>query len=181
MDRLLGKFLHVIFTCVTFPMTLAGLWVAATLARARPVRVGKLTICGPPSFLELCRGSLERLASLDPMMYRRLTGDQRVWVFYEDTRSEQFGPPWVVAINSAYVKWQNEGIIARLVYLIYCMAAFPRPVMSRKEQAAAGPRRLAALAQTKAWLEERAFPGALIGCFSEQSASQGGLTKGSSQ
>jgi hypothetical protein len=168
MDRLLSKFVNVIFTCVTFPMALAGLWVATTLARARPVRVGKLTICGPPSFLELCGASVERLASLDPMMYRRLTGEHPVWVFYEDARSEQFGPPWVVAINSAYVKWQSEGIIARLVYLIYYMAAFPRPVMSRKEQAEAGPKRLAALAQTKAWVEDRAFPAALVQCYSEQ-------------
>jgi hypothetical protein len=168
MDRLWGKFLHGVFTCVMFPAMLAGLSIGAKLARVRPVRVGKLTICGPPSFLDLCRASVERLASLDPMMYRRLTGEHRVWVFYDDTRSEHFGPPWVVAINSTYAKWQSEGIIARLVYLIYYMAEFSRPVLSRKERAEAGSKRLAAMAQTKAWLEDRAFPAALIGCYSEE-------------
>ena len=168
MDRLWGKFLHVIFICVMSPVMLAGLSIAAKLARARPVRVGKVTICGPQGFLDLCGASLERLASLDPMMYRRLTGVHRVWVFYDDTRSEHFGPPWVVAINSAYAKWQSEGIIARLVYLVYYMAELPRPVLSRKERAEAGPKRLAAMAQTKAWLEDRAFPAALIGCYSEE-------------
>jgi hypothetical protein len=86
MDRLWGKFLHVIFICVMSPVMLAGLSIAAKLARARPVRVGKVTICGPQGFLDLCGASLERLASLDPMMYRRLTGVHRVWVFYDDRR-----------------------------------------------------------------------------------------------
>ena len=168
MDRLWGKFLHVIFKCVMSPVVLAALSIAGKLARARPVRVGKLTICGPPSFVDLCRASVERLSFLDPVMYRRLTGEHRIWVFHDDSRSAQFGPPWMVEISSAYVKWQNEGVIARLVYLIYFMAEFPRPVLSRKERVEAGPKRLAVMAQTKAWLEERAFPEALIGCYSEE-------------
>lgn len=86
MDRLWGKFLHVIFICVMSPVMHAGLSIAAKLARARPVRVGKVTICGPQGFRDLCGALLARLASLDPMMYRRLTGVHRVWVFYDDRR-----------------------------------------------------------------------------------------------
>jgi hypothetical protein len=168
MQRLGRKFLHVIFTWVLFPLWLGGLYIAAWLHKDRPLRLGKLTICGPSSFRELCRVSVERMASLDPVMHGRLTGDHWVWVFYDDTRSEQYGPPWVVTINSAYRDWQAEGVIARLVYLAYHMAAFPRTVPSREEQAEVVPKRLAVLAQTKAWLEARGFPPALVECYSEQ-------------
>ena len=169
MQRLGLKFLHAIFAWGLFPLWLTGLHIAAWIQKDRPLRLGKLTICGPASFRELCKASVERMAYLDPTMHCRLTGDHRVWVFYDDTRSEQYGPPWVVTINLAYQDWRAEGVIARLVYLVYYMAAFPRPV-PRREQVQINQRGLAVLGQTKAWLEERGFPPALVECYSEQSS-----------
>jgi hypothetical protein len=43
-------------------------------------------------------------------------------------------------------------------------------VPSREEQAQIRQKGLAVLAQTKAWLEERGFPPALVGCYSEQTS-----------
>lgn len=161
--------LHMIFRYGFFPVWLAGLRIMSMFSRVNPLRVGKLTVYGPQSFLDVCQSSLQRLASLDVEIYHHLTGNEGVWVFPDNERSERIGPPWVISIDPASVSWREEGVIARLVYVVFYMLTFPRPAMSWEENDAALLEHRTVLTQTKSWLQTHGFPAPIVGCFSEES------------
>lgn len=166
MPRFWPSLLHRLYCRLLFPVWLLGFKVGSRFSRERPTRVGRLTICGPPTFIGLCKDSVERLASLDADKHGRLTAAQPVWVFGDNDRGERFGPPWIVIVSAAYASWQTDGVIAWLVYVAFYITAFPCPPFSREEQRRAHLKHQEVLAQTRAWLELHAFPTAIIGCFS---------------
>jgi hypothetical protein len=65
-------------------------------------------------------------------------------------------------ISSAYVTWQTDGVIARLVYVAYCLSAFsPRQTWDD------GLRDLhrKVMEDSRSWLEARGFPRQLVHCY----------------
>jgi hypothetical protein len=166
MPRFWPSLLHQLYCRLLFPIWLLGLKLGSRFSRHRLIRVGRLTICGPATFIGLCKDSVERLASLDVGIHGRLTAGQPMWVFGDCERGERFGPPWIVFVSAGYAARQTDGVIAWLVYVAFYMAAFPCPSFNREEQRRALLKHQDVLAQTKAWLEQHAFPAELIGCFS---------------
>jgi hypothetical protein len=152
---------------IFFPVMEGILRIVSVFSTRQFVRISKLKISGPPDFLELCKSSVERLASLDPKIHRCLTIKQRLWVSYTDKQSGRHGPPWVLLVNEAYASWQTDGVIAQLVYMFFYMESFPSGVLNRENQVAVKAINRDVLAQTKAWLDAHTFPEKLAECFVE--------------
>ena len=161
--RLLGAY-------VLCPLWLLAFGLAARARGVRRVRVGKLLVWGDAGFLGLCRSSMERLERLDSGLHRVLTQGQWVRIFQapKDYYIGGLGPPWLFSVEPTYVAWQSDGIIARLIYIAFCMAEFPR---GHKPGESAG-RHKSVVKQARSWLETRGFPEVLIDCYPEHSGAQ---------
>jgi hypothetical protein len=72
------------------------------------------------------------------------------------------GPPWLFSAEPGYAAWQSDGIIARLIYVAFCVSAFPEGCTSVEESEG---RHKAVLTQSRSWLESRGFPRELIECY----------------
>jgi hypothetical protein len=168
MKRFLYRVLCLFRGYILLPPFVALLSIVSAVSRPQLIRIGKLRVCGPPEFLDLCRASVERLATLDSNIYRHFTTNRKVLVSF-DLRGMPggSGPPWCLFINEAYAKWQTDGVIAQLVYMFYLMSVFPRHFAYMHEDVAVRATHRGVLAKTKVWLEAHNFPEPLAACFSE--------------
>lgn len=148
-------------------LPLSRLWVLLTtkLLRYSRLRVGTLSVLGPPAFIALCKPSIERFRSLDPDLHRCLTEREEVCIYYDPKRLDQALFPRLFSVNDAFVAWSSDGIIARFAYIAFAISAFPRGVISAEGAAAAKAKEYSVRAETKAWLENHGFPATLSGSF----------------
>jgi hypothetical protein len=163
MSKLRSCFLHVLAYYVVLPLGLLGFRVAAKGRGLGRVRVGKLTVWGDSAFLELCKSSIERMQMLDPVLYERLTKRHWVWV-YQDTQgaTNDAAAPRLFGINSSYLAWHSDGVIARLVYVAFCMAVLSELQTSQPRDQMAHRR---VMSNSRSWLETRGFPRELSDCY----------------
>jgi len=161
MSNLRRCFLHVLAAYVVRPVMLLGLQVAAKERGFHRLRVGKLSVWGDSGFLDLCKSSIERLRTLDPVLYQALTRCRRAWVVEDPQHVGDGALPWLFTVDSAYVAWQAEGVIARLVYVALCLSAFSQPPTSAEE----ARRYQDVKNKSRSWLETRGFPQELVACY----------------
>jgi hypothetical protein len=163
MNKLRFCFLNILAVCVFCPLGLLAFRVAAKAHGLSRLRVGKLLFWGEPAFLDLCKSSIERLRTLDSDLWQILTRGRWVWVYQERHDVGSVGPPfWLFNMDPAYVAWQSEGVIARLVYIAFCISIFCRRGISEDKGPSPYGR---AVTETKSWLEARGFPQPLIACY----------------
>ena len=158
--RLLGAY-------VLCPLWLLGFRMGARAQGLRRLRVGKLSVWGDASFLALCRSSIERLESLDSTLHRVLTQGRWAWLFQSPEGlpyTGNLGPPWLFSVDPPYVAWRSEGIIARLIYVAFCMSEFP---MGHTSGEGSEARHTMVMKRARAWLESRGFPEELVGCYAD--------------
>jgi hypothetical protein len=163
MSKLRFCFLHVLGYYVLMPLTLLGFRVAAKGRGLGRLRVGKLTVWGDSAFLDVCKSSIERMRTLDPALSQWLTERHWAWV-YQNTQggSGDAAPPRLFGINSSYLAWQADGIIARLVYVAFCISAFSELQASQPEDQIAHRR---VMSSSRSWLETQGFPSELSDCY----------------
>jgi hypothetical protein len=162
------KLVAIFYAWIFLPIVDVLLRVVSVISRRQFICIGRLRISGPPDFIDLCKASVERLSLLDPKIHRCLTIEQRLWVSYTPWQGRRSGPPWILSVNKAYTKWQTDGVITTLVHMFFHMASLPDGIFTGEEQGAARmTNRRVVFGQTKAWLEEHAFPKALVKCFIE--------------
>jgi hypothetical protein len=151
-------------TYVICPVVLLWLRAVARIQGLRRLRVGRLSILGDPGFLSLCSSSVERLEHLDPALHRVLT-DHSVWLL-QTTEGLPYvgnlGPPWLFSVEPGYGAWQSDGIVARLIYIAFCVSAFPEVCTSVKESEA---RHNVVMTRSRSWLENRGLPRELVECY----------------
>jgi hypothetical protein len=145
------------FNYVIGPALLLGLRAVARVTGYRRLSIGKLSVLGDASFLSLCNSSVERLERLDPILHRLLT-NRPVWLFHS-AKAEPYvgnlGPPWLFSVHPRAVEWGSDGMVARLVYIAFCISRFPAGY-ARPEEAEATHKAVMALSHS--WLESRSFP-----------------------
>jgi hypothetical protein len=127
------------------------------------LRIGTLSFWGPRDFLEKCSASVQRLQELDSELYFRLTTRQKL-EFYYNPKLLQTYYLWIFSIDDSYLAWQNDGIIARIVYSAQLAELFPRRAVSKTASRALYSE---VVQTTRVWLKARAFPKELIECFQE--------------
>jgi hypothetical protein len=162
MNKLRSSFLYVLSSFVIFPLCLLGASVAAKGKGIRRLRVGKLRVWGDEGFLKLCSSSIDRIQTLDPNLHQALTQRRRAWVFQDAQGPGGDAPPLVFLVNKSYVVWQSDGIVARLVYIAFCVSTFStRQIwhdnfwnLHRK-----------VMENSRSWLETRGFPRELADCY----------------
>jgi hypothetical protein len=173
MNRLRSCFLYrFLGSYVLCPLWLLGFRVAARARGLRRLRVGKLSVWGDAGFLALCRSSIERLESLDSTLHRVLTQGRWAWLFQAPGGLPyigNLGPPWLFSVDPPYVAWQSEGIIARLIYVAFCMSEFLAGHASGEGFEA---RHKLVMKQVRSWLETRRFPEQLLDCYADPSGAQ---------
>jgi hypothetical protein len=69
------------------------------------------------------------------------------------------GPPWLFSVSPRAVDWKTDGIVARLIYVAFCISRFPTGY-ARPEEAEATHK--AVMALSRSWLESRGFPRELV-------------------
>ena len=161
--RLLGK--HVL--C---PLWLLGFRAVAKARGFDRLRIGTLSVWGDAGFLALAKSSMERLKSLDLGLHGVLTQGQWAWIFQapKDFYTGNLGPPWLFSVELPYLAWQSDGLIARLIYIAFCMSEFAG---GHKPGESVG-RHKGVIKRSRSWLESRGFPEALIDCYPRDSADQ---------
>ncbi len=151
---------------VFVPLACSVFVVVAWLGRVPHIHIGKLSIWGPQPFLDLCKTAVERLQAMDSSLLRCLTEVGRLWCI---------PGPWpgvsrhirIFSVSEEWMAWECQGVVARLVYIAYYLAAYPPPVRTETPAAAVLTRRTV-LAQTRAWVEAHGFSPQLVECFAEQ-------------
>ena len=161
MNKLRSCFLHVLGFYVLFPLWRLGFRVAAKGRGLRRLRVGKLSVWGDSGFLDLCKSSIERLKTLDSGLYQALTSTRRTWVVQDSQRIGD-AAPMLFGINPSYVAWQSNGVIARLVYVTFCISGFSQRQNSVEEGRAMYQK---VLKNSRSWLEAQGFPQELVDCY----------------
>ena len=157
---------------VLCPAWLLGFRVTARARGVRRLRVGKLSVWGDAGLLALCRSSIERLESLDSTLHSVLTRGRWAWLFQAPRGlpyTGNLGPPWLFSIDPPYVAWQSEGIIARLIYVAFCMSEFPAGHASGEGSEA---RHKLVMKEARSWLETRRFSEQLVDCYADLSEAQ---------
>ena len=164
MSKLRSGFLHALAWYVVVPLCLLGFRVAAKGRGLDRLRVGKLSLWGDRPFLDLCKSSIERLKALDLNLYEALTRHRWVWV-WQSPKSEPDSStsPRLFSIDPAYVAWQTDGIIARLVYVAFYVSACSRRKVS---QDGVRSTNRSAMEESLSWLKTRGFPDELAACYS---------------
>src|ERR1700690_649726 len=119
------------------------------------LRIGKLLILGPPSFVALCKQSIERLHSLDPNLHRHLTEHENVCIFYNPERLRDMADWRMFTVTDRYVAWREDGIIARLVYIHFKNSVFLR--YSNQEGIEGQEKQRSVMAQTNLCLATHSF------------------------
>ena len=71
----------------------------------------------------------------------------------------RLGPPWLFSVSPRAVEWKSDGIVARLIYIAFCISRFPAGY-ARPEQAEATHK--AVMALSRSWLESGGFPRELV-------------------
>lgn len=160
MSKLRFHFLRAL-ECVVFPLCLLGFRVAATGRGLNRCRVGKLSVWGDSGFVALCKASIERLRTIDPELYRTLTGQQWAWVI-QDRQGTGDAPPRLFGINPSYTAWESDGVVARLVYAAYCISVLSERRTFGEEFRSAHER---AMNKSRSWLQTRGFPEESATCF----------------
>jgi hypothetical protein len=162
MNRLRSCSLYRAFAAsVICPALLLALRVTAPIMGLRRLRVGKLSILGDAGFLSLCNSSVECLAHLDPILHRLIT--ERPVCLLQSSKATPYvgslGPPWLFSISPRAVEWKSDGIVARLIYIAFCISRFPAGY-ARPEQAEATHK--AVMALSRSWLDSHGFPRELV-------------------
>jgi len=141
------------------PVAWAALSLVSRFGKNRRLRIGKLLILGPPSFVALCKQSVERLHSLDPNLHQYLTEHEKVCISYDPEWLSDI-PDWrIFTVPEQYVAWREDGIISRLVYIYFKNVVFLR--YSNQEGAEGREKQRSVVAQWKLWLEAHNFPAVL--------------------
>ncbi len=152
---------------VLCPVWLLGFRAFGWLTGLRRLRIGKLSILGDPGFLGLCSSAVNSLERLDPAVHRLLTG-RSVWLFQAKQDVPyvgNLGPPWLFSVEPGYVEWKSEGVLARLIYIAFCVSEFPAACTSVGESEA---RHSVLKTRSRSWLESRGFPRELIECYADR-------------
>jgi hypothetical protein len=157
--------LYVFLACAIRPIAFLGLYLGMLAGRIRHLRIGKLNIWGDADFLRTCSSSLERLKKLDPGFYRLLT-KSRVAHFVQDAKGPGGdAPPFLFLVNPAYLLWQADGIITRLIYVGYCVSSFSTHETGDKKYPNLHKE---VIDKSRAWLETHQFPHELVECYGRQ-------------
>jgi hypothetical protein len=144
---------------VSRPVLWIVLRIVTRFGKNPRLRIGKLLILGPPSFVALCKESIERLHGLDPDLHRHLTEHEKVCISHDPERLSDM-PDWrMFTVTDRYVAWREDGIISRLVYINFKISIFPR--YSIQDRAKEQARQKSVVAQWKLWLESHNFPAVL--------------------
>ena len=173
MNKLRSCFLYrLLASYVLCRLWLLGFRLAARVRGLHRLRVGSLSVWGDAGFLSLCRGSIERLARLDGSLHHVLTEGRWVWIFQAPEGWPyigNLGPPWLFSLEPAYAAWQSDGIIARLVYIGFCISEFPTGHTSRAE---AEDRHKIVVERSRSWLACHSFPDQLVDCYRDHREAQ---------
>ena len=164
MKKMRACFLYLLLWYVMLPSILLALPLAMKEGGIRRLRIGKLSVWGNPVFLELCKSSIERLKSLDATLYQALTQCRRVWVLQDPEHIGDATPLRIFMVNSAYLAWQSDGIIARLIYMAFCMSGFSGRHTSEVESRDIYQK---VMKNSRSWLETRGFPQQLVDCYAD--------------
>jgi len=159
-NKLRSCFLHTL-GCVVFPLCLLGFRVAAKGRGLNRMRVGKLSLWGDSSFLELSKASIERLRVLDPALHATLTSSRWAWIF-QDRQGIGDAPPRLFGINPSWTAWERDGVVARLVYAAFCISVLSERKTVGEEFRSSHQ---TAMVKSRSWLQTRGFPGDLVACF----------------
>lgn len=162
MSKLRRCFLYVLAAYVLRPLVLLAIQVATKERGLHRLRVGKLSVWGDSGFLDLCKSSIERLKTLDPVLYQALTRCRRVWAFQDPQPVGCDAPPWLYCIGSAYVAWQSDGILARLVYVAFSISEYPQGPTFDEDSWGTQQK---VMKNSRSWLETRGFPQQLVDCY----------------
>jgi hypothetical protein len=155
-------FLYFAMAFVINPLGLLSLRVAVAMGRMRHLQIGKLSLWGDADFLELCRSSLDRLNALDPGFYQILTEKSEVHIVQDATGSSGEAAPFLFVVGSHYLAWKSDGMIARLVYVGFCVSGFSMRQTWDKNFPNV---RKEVMAKSRSWLERQCFPPELVECY----------------
>src|ERR1017187_1362805 len=166
MKKLKSRFLYrVLAWNVIWPFLLLGFRVGEKVHGHRRLRSGKLSVWGDADFLNVCSSSIDRLQSLDCDLHLVLTQRRWVWVLQASKGTPYMGclgPPWLFNVDPLYMSWHSDGIIARLVYVAFCISEFSTHHTSKEEMQ---ERHLIVMKSSGSWLEMRGFPQGLVDCY----------------
>ncbi len=168
MEKLRSCFLwYLVATYIVCPLWHLGFRVLARARGIHRVRLGNLSAWGDADFLSLCKESVDRLAKRDGNLRQTLTAGRWVWVIQVPDGVPYAGnlsPPWLFTIGPGYVSWRADGIVARLVYIAFCMTEFPTARTSYDDTKR---RHDMVKKQARSWLEAHSFPQTLVDCYAE--------------
>lgn len=128
MKKLRSCFLYrVLAWNLIWPGLLLGFRVIEKGLGHRRLRVGKLSIWGDADFLRLCSSTIDRLQKLDCDLHQVLTQRRWIWIVQSPHGAHHLGslgPPWLFNVNPLYLAWRSDGVIARLIYVAFCLSEF---------------------------------------------------------
>jgi len=132
-------------------------------------RIGKCQFWGPPDFVALCRGALDQLSLLDPVLYQSLP-DEDLTLWYEPKGPAVFYGHF--GITDAFVAWQEKGVLACVVFVHFEAKLAGGKPLWRAFLADPSSARQKIDAAVRNWMAEHSFPAELANCFGQNAVSQ---------
>ena len=130
------------------------------------IRTGRASFYGPDRFLKLSKAAMLDLQRRDSRVWNSIQ-TQRYVFWYEPNKLDYFDMHF--SVNEEYCAWDQDGLMAFLVYAHYKTSTFKGRIFPLRDRKAAHSANIQVRAATHAWLVDQSFPAPLIECYEDAS------------